>query len=304
MHLLLAGLQVPPPVFFCSIEVTSQSEENRLSFALKCLQREDPTLRVISNDEETLGQTIIQGMGELHLDIIKERMKKEYGLNVFFGPLEIAYKEMPTVEVDERLNIEKTINSKKNVVEIEFKLIPKKDHVFTSVKIIRTEENQFSELTSEQLDAINHGVKSAFNAGILLNFPVIDTEVHLTNLICSRSTLVPFLSTASNQCIKKALKNASCIILQPIMNLEITTQNEYASKVQQDLMKRNSFDTKTDISSQITVINSKTPLAQLRTYSSDLRRITSGHTTFSIEFESYEQMTQKEYQELYTKLYK
>lgn len=166
--IILASLQIPPPVFFCSIETSSQSEENRLSYALKCLQREDPSLRVISNDEENYGQTIIQGMGELHLDIIKERIRKEYGIDVYLGPLQIAYKEMPTEKVFESLSSEKIINAKKNSVQIEMTLVPKADYTFKSVTLIRNEENgYFNDLNDEQLDAINHGIKSALNSGKL-----------------------------------------------------------------------------------------------------------------------------------------
>ena len=166
IKLLEAGLQIPPPVFFCSIEVNTQIEENRLKFALNCLQREDPTLKVIFDDEvSNSNQTIIQGMGELHLEIIKERIKKEYGLDVYFGPLEIAYKEAPTIEIKESLNIQRIINGKKNSVEIELVLIPKKDNIFNSVTVVRTPEQQFNDLNDEQLNAINHGIKSAFFAG-------------------------------------------------------------------------------------------------------------------------------------------
>lgn len=302
---LQASLQIPPPVFFCSVEVASQSEENRLQYALLCLQREDPTLRVELNTEGNWGQTIIQGMGELHLDIIKERIKKEYGLEVYFGPLEIAYRESPSVAVTEHLRLERVINSRKNTVEIELSLVPKKDHVFKSVTVIRNPENEFlNDLTEDQIKAVDHGIKSALNAGVVLKFPIVNVDVHLTKLECAKSTLTPFISTASNNCIKNAIKNASCIILQPIMNIEITTQTEYSGKVQQDLIKRNSYGIRTNSTGRIVIINSKTPLAHLKAYSSDLRRITSGHTTFSIEFDSYNQMSQKEYQELYDKIYK
>jgi elongation factor G len=243
-------------------------------------------------------------MGELHLDIIKERIKKEYGLEVYFGPLEIAYKETPTIQVQESLHLERVISSRKNSVEIELVLIPKKDHVFDSVTLVRTAENLFLvDITEDQIKAINHGIKSALNSGSLLRFPVVDTDVHLTKLSCSRSTLTPIISTASNNCIKNALKKASSIILQPIMSMEITTQSEFAGKVQQDLLKRNSFEIRMNSTGQTAVITCKTPLAHLKTYSSDLRRITSGHTTFSIEFNSYDHMSQKEYQELYDKIY-
>ncbi len=137
--------------------------------------------------------------------------------------------------------------------------------------------------------------------GTLMRYPVIDCEVHMTAFRTTRSTILPIISSATNQCIREALKESECVIMQPIMNLEITTSNEYSSKVTHDLTRRYSKDLQTSLNDQTTVISCKTPLAQLKTFSSDLRRLTSGHTTFSIEFDSYEQLSQKEYQELLEK---
>jgi translation elongation factor EF-G len=109
---------------------------------LECLKREDPSLRVSINDEENLGQTTIQGMGELHLDIIKDRILKEYKLKVFFGPLNIAYKEMPTKEITKVINYEKSINEKKNIIQMELSIIPCKDYEFKSVDLIKKGDTQ------------------------------------------------------------------------------------------------------------------------------------------------------------------
>jgi elongation factor G len=120
----------------------------------------------------------------------------------------------------------------------------------------------------------------------------------MTAFRCTSATIKPFISSASNLCLKEILKEAECIVLQPIMNLEITTSNEYASKIVHDLTRRNSKDVVSSLNEQTTVISAKTPLASLATLSTDLRRITSGHTTFTVEFSSYEQISQKEYWEL------
>jgi elongation factor G len=142
------------------------SETNRLVYALKCLQREDPSLKVqYEDDMENMGQVVIQGMGELHLEIIKDRILKEYNLKVFFGEMQIAYKERPTVKTTKQINLEKTINSKVNSVSIELTLLPVKGHVFDSVRVVRSEEHPMSDMTDDQLKAINHGIKSAFNSG-------------------------------------------------------------------------------------------------------------------------------------------
>ena len=158
-------LDVAQPVFFCSVEPSSESEEKRLAYALECLQREDPSLKVIPNDEENFGQTIIQGMGELHLDIIKDRILKEYKLKAYFGPLNIAYKELTTKSVIESINFEKSSTDKKVNIHMEIELIPSKDYTFDSIELIINDENHLDEISWEHIKAINHGVKSALNKG-------------------------------------------------------------------------------------------------------------------------------------------
>lgn len=301
MKQFMSGLQIPPPVYFCSIETRSESEEKKLLYALKCLTREDPSLRVSFDESETINEIVIQGMGELHLDIIKDRIKKEYGLDVYFGKLQVAYNERPTRETTESLDFERIVNSIKNTIKIELKIIPKQDYKYDGVKVVKNKDDEEIEISTAQLSAINHGIKSALNSGILLNYPVEDAEILLTNFSTSRNTLTSLISSAANRCTKQALKNAGCVIYQPVMRLEITTPQEYQSKVTQDLIKRGSLNIRNETLSGTTVISCLTPLAKLSTYSSDLRRITSGHTTFSIEFNSYEELSQKEFQELSNK---
>lgn len=159
-------LDVSPPVYFCTVEPASESEEKRLNFALECLQREDPSLKVLINEEENFGQTVIQGMGELHLDIIKDRILKEYKLKAYFGPLNIAYKEAPTKTVLELFHLDKSLNERKNSIEIELQLIPTKDYQFKSVTVVNKDENNLDEIQLDYLNAINHGITSALNKGI------------------------------------------------------------------------------------------------------------------------------------------
>ena len=162
-------LDVPPPVYFCTVEPAAESEEKRLNFALECLQREDPSLRVIINSEENFGQTVIQGMGELHLEIIKDRILKEYKLKAYFGPLNIAYKESPTKTVEENFHLEKSLNEKKNSIQISLKVIPNKNYKFKSVEIMINKNEQINpeEIHIEVVNAINHGIRSALNKGYL-----------------------------------------------------------------------------------------------------------------------------------------
>ncbi len=164
--LMLADLDIAQPVYFCTVEPNSEAEEKRLNYALECLQREDPSLKVLINDEENNGQTIIQGMGELHLDIIKTRILKEYNLKAYFGPLNIAFKEQPTLNVTEKYDLNRIANEKKISVQIELDLKITKNFSFDKVKVdVADKAESLKEVPPEYLAAINHGIKSALNKG-------------------------------------------------------------------------------------------------------------------------------------------
>jgi elongation factor G len=217
------NVEVPPPVFFCTVEPPSDAEEKRLNFALACLQREDPSLKVLINEEENLGQTIIQGMGELHLEIVKDRLLKEYKLNATFGPLNIAYKEMPTLPVTEAFTFERNINDNRNYVQLELEVTPKAGCVFESAELNLKDNEQFQnkDFPFEFLESINNGVRSALNKGVLLRYPIVNCDVRLNAFSSNAKIHLPFISSAAYQCMNRALKNASCVISQPIMQVEV-----------------------------------------------------------------------------------
>jgi elongation factor G len=166
IKLMQLDIEVSMPVYFCSVEPESEAEEKQLIYALQCLQREDPSLRVLLNQEENLGLTIIQGMGALQLEIVKDRILKEYNLKVRFGPLNIAYKEKPTTSVmKEPFHLEKQTIEKKHSVYIELSLKPRENYKFKSITLIKKGEKDFDEMSFEYIDSVNHGVKNALNRG-------------------------------------------------------------------------------------------------------------------------------------------
>jgi elongation factor G len=136
----------------------------------------------------------------------------------------------------------------------------------------------------------------------LLRNPVVDTEIHLTKFIANKGVQIPYISSAAYQCILNGLNQAECMIIQPVMKVEITTTKAYSPKVYSDLSRRNASNMKVTDSNMTDInISARVPLAKLAAYSSDLRRLTSGNTTFTIQFDSYEQLSQREYQELLEK---
>lgn len=161
-------------------------------------------------------------MGELHLDIIKDRILKEYKLKAYFGPLNISYKEMPTKSVEEAFILEKSLNEKKNSVEIELKIIPSSSSKFKNVIVSIKNEINAEEIPIEYLNAINHGIRSALNKGVLLHYPVINIDIHLTRFNVNKSILIPYITSAAYQCTLNALKNAELVIIQPVMRIDVS----------------------------------------------------------------------------------
>jgi elongation factor G len=137
---------------------------------------------------------------------------------------------------------------------------------------------------------------------VLTRNPIVNADVQLTHFNCNKGVSLPYISSAAFQCAQRALQSAECVVIQPIMLVQIQTSKEYSSGVHNDLTRRNAIRVQSDQepNEQVTM-SALIPLAKLSTYSSDLRRLTSGNSTFTIEFSSYEQLSQREYQNLVLK---
>ncbi len=160
------GLEVPTPVFFCTIETYSESTQKQLDVALKNIKREDPSLRIRIDDQT--GQTILLGMGELHIDIIRDRLKREYGLETYLGPLNVNYRETPRKSNQQTIVWNSTINDRHATISITLSIDPiitndKKIRAFSQIQIIRTDEQNFEHLRKEHV-----GMNDRFNHFILL----------------------------------------------------------------------------------------------------------------------------------------
>jgi len=139
--------------------------------------------------------------------------------------------------------------------------------------------------------------------GIILRYPIIDTDVILTDFEANTGVSTPYISSAAFQCTMNALKKASCVVIQPLMRVEVKTSKQYSHGVYSDLSRRNASDIRIEESSgdEEIIVSASVPLAKLSSYSSDIRRITSGNATFSIDFSAYEHVSEREYQELIEK---
>ncbi|XP_076995568.1 ribosome-releasing factor 2, mitochondrial isoform X1 [Tamandua tetradactyla] len=285
-RLLLAGVEIPEPVFFCTIEPPSVAKQPDLDHALKCLQREDPSLKVRLDPDS--GQTILCGMGELHIEIIHDRIKREYGLETYLGPLQVAYRETILNSVCATDTLDRTLGDKRHFVTVELEARPLE--ISSIMPVIKYDENVSEDLLKASQEALESGIHSACLQGPLLGFPIQDVAITLHSLIVHPGTSTTMISACVSRCVKKALKKADKQVLEPLMNLEVTVTTDYLSLVLADLAQRRGTIQEIQTRQDNKVIIGFVPLAEIMGYSTVLRTLTSGSATFALELSSYQAM--------------
>ncbi|XP_035876308.1 ribosome-releasing factor 2, mitochondrial isoform X6 [Phyllostomus discolor] len=285
-RLLLAGVEIPEPVFFCTIEPPSVAKQPDLDHALKCLQREDPSLKVKLDPDS--GQTVLCGMGELHIEIIHDRIKREYGLETYLGPLQVAYRETILNPVRATDTLDRTLGDKRHLVTVELEVKPMETSSVTPV--IEYAESVSEDILKGSREAIENGIHSACLQGPLLGSPVQDVAITLHSLIIHPGTSSTMISACVSRCIQKALKKADNQVLEPLMNLEVTVTRDYLSPVLADLAQRRGNIQEIQTRQDNRVVIGFVPLAEIMGYSTVLRTLTSGSATFALELSNYQAM--------------
>uniref|UniRef100_A0A673CF19 Ribosome-releasing factor 2, mitochondrial n=1 Tax=Sphaeramia orbicularis TaxID=375764 RepID=A0A673CF19_9TELE len=282
---ILSGVEVPDPVFFCTIEPPTMAKQADLENALNCLQREDPSLKVRVDPDS--GQTVLCGMGELHIEIIHDRIRREYGIETHLGPLQVAYRETIVQHVSTTDTLDRTIGEKRHVVTVELSVRPAAD-AGGSCQV--EFEEQTVELSPEMKEAVENGVHSSYLQGPLLGYPLQDVSTLIQSVHVESGTSLAMVSACVSRCMLKALKLAGGQVLEPVMSLEVTVGEDYLGSVLGDLAQRRG--TVRDIQSRHDnkVLLATVPLAEMMGYSTILRTLTSGNATFSLELDSYEAM--------------
>ncbi|CAH2296841.1 ribosome-releasing factor 2, mitochondrial isoform X1 [Pelobates cultripes] len=284
--LVLASVEVPEPVFFCTIEPPSVARQPDLENALKYLQREDPSLKVKIDPDS--GQMILCGMGELHIEIIHDRIRREYGLQTYLGPLQVAYRETILSPSSASDTLDRTVGDTRHLVVVDLEVNPNPDAGISPV--IEYAENIPDSLLKDFQEAIENGIQSSFLQGPLLGCPIQDVAVTVLAVNVLPGSSITMVSACVSRCLQKALKKAEKQVLEPLMKLEITLGEEYLSTVLGDLAQRRGSVQEIQSRSDNKVIIASVPLAEMMGYSTDLRSITSGSATFSLELSNYEAM--------------
>ena len=288
-HLSLEGIHVPIPVIELSIFCKDKGEQAKMSKGLARFLKEDPTFHVFTDEES--GETRIAGMGELHLEIYVERLKREYGAEVAVGAPQVNYRE--TIRRETRYDY---VHKKQTGGAGQFGQV---------VGVLRplTEENKDTEgqvfkfnneikggaIPSEYIGACEKGFQDVMDKGPLAAFPVINCEVFLRDgkYHDVDSSDMAF-RLASRQAMRQAIRNADPVLMEPVMKVEVTGPDEYQGSVIGDLSSRRGIiqGSESDAGGEV-VINAEVPLAEMFGYAGDLRSMTAGKSTYTMEFARY-----------------
>ena len=284
--IVLESMVFPEPVIGIAVEPKTKADVDKLGMALAKLAEEDPTFTVKS-DQET-GQTVISGMGELHLDIIMDRLKREFHVECNQGAPQVNYKECITTEVEHREVFKKQSGGRGKFADIAFKLGPADEG---------HEGLQFEDyvkggnIPKEFIPSIEKGFKAAMENGVLAGYPVESMKVQVMD-----GSFHPVDSDAlsfeicAKMAYKEACKKASPKLLEPIMKVEVVTPEESMGDVVGDLNKRRGQIRGMDTRNNASVVKAFVPLAEMFGYVTDLRTITSGRATSTMEFDHFEQV--------------
>ncbi|MEN9822097.1 MAG: elongation factor [Actinomycetota bacterium] len=280
--IILERMEFPEPVIHVAIEPKTKDDQDKLGKALKSLSDEDPTFRV-RTDEET-GQTVISGMGELHLEILVDRMQREFNVVATVGKPQVAYRETITKSVEsvEYRHIKQSGGSGQfAVVKITLEPNPGKGYEFVD-KITG------GRVPREYIQPTNAGIQSALDSGVLAGYPTVDVKAMLVDgqYHDVDSSEMAF-KIAGQMAFKKAAEMAKPVILEPIMQVEVVTPEEYMGGVVGDLNSRRGRIEGMEARGNTQVVRAQVPLSEMFGYSTDLRSATQGRATYTMQFAQY-----------------
>ena len=278
----LERMDFPEPVISVAVEPKTKADQEKMGLALQKLALEDPSFRV-KTDEET-GQTIISGMGELHLDIIVDRMRREYKVEATVGNPQVSYRETIRKPVEHESKFIRQTGGRGQYGHVCLKLEPceaGKGYEFCN-------EIVGGVIPKEYIPAVDKGVKGQMENGVIAGYPVIDVKVTLFDGSYHDvdSSAIAF-EIAGSQCFKEAAKKASPVILEPVMKVEVVTPEDYMGDVIGDLNRRRGVILGMDDSPAGKVIASEVPLAEMFGYATDVRSMSQGRASYSMEFHHY-----------------
>ncbi|WP_139652452.1 elongation factor G [Raoultibacter phocaeensis] len=295
--IILESMEFPDPVIDIAIEPKTKAEQDKLGVALQKLAEEDPTFKVSTNQET--GQTIIAGMGELHLEIIVDRLLREFKVEANVGKPQVAYRETATKPVQgAEGKFVRQSGGRGQYGHAVINLIPQEagDGYEFENKIVG------GVIPKEYINPIDKGIQEALNSGVLAGYPVVDIKVELVDGSYHEvdSSEAAF-KVAGSMAVKDALKKSSPVILEPMMSVEVETPEEYMGDVMGNLSSRRGQIQGMGDRGNAKTIKAKVPLSEMFGYATDLRSGTQGRAVYTMQFDSYEPVPKNVAEEIISK---
>ncbi len=279
---VLVRIFAPEPVISSAIEPKTKADEEKLGIALGKLRKEDPSLRVFS-DQET-GQTVIAGMGELHLDIIQQRLLREFKVETTLGKPQVAYRETITQKAEHSLRYAKQSGGRGQFAEVHIRIEPQEP----GTGFVFEDEIKGGIIPKEFIQPTAVGIREALEGGILAGFPVIDIKVTLFygSFHEVDSSEMAF-KICGSMAVKEACRKVRMNLLEPVMKVEVVCPDDYVSNIVGDLNRRRARILGMDPRSGAQVVNAEVPLAEMFGYATDLRSSSQGRATYTMEYDHY-----------------
>jgi elongation factor G len=295
---LLERMEFPEPVISVAIEPKTKADQDKLGRALGALSEEDPTFQVRTDDDT--GQTIISGMGELHLEVLVDRMMREFTVSANVGKPQVAYREtitVPVEKVEERYVRQTGGRGQYGHVIINLEPTgPGGGYEFV-------DKVTGGDIPREYIGAVDTGIQQAMEGGVIAGYPLVDVRITLTggSYHDVDSSEMAF-KIAGSMAFKKAARQAKPVLLEPIMAVEVVTPEDYMGDVIGDLSSRRGRVEGMEQRGNAQVVRSQVPLAEMFGYATDLRSRTQGRATYTMQFDSYQQVPESIAQEIIARI--
>jgi len=285
--IILEPIEFYKPVMFIAIEPKTTADQDKLSFSLSKIAEEDPTLKIKFDDDS--GQTVVSGMGELHLEVLVTRLMEDFKMPVKVGKPQVVYRESISESVVSEGKFEKEIAGENHFGHVFLKLEP-----LTRGEGIQFANNLKDEvIPSLYINDIEEGVKGATLSGVLAGYPIVDMGISLVDGSYREGLSSPLAyRIAASTALKEGCQRAKPILLEPIMSIEIVAPNEFVGEVIGDLNARGGKVEMINAKGKVSIIDAKVPLKTMFGYSTSLRSVTQGRGSFSMHFSHYDKASE------------
>lgn len=281
--IILEALHVTEPVISIAIEPKSKADQEKLGFSLNKLALEDPSFKV-NYDDET-GQTIISGMGELHLEVIVDRLSREFKVDANVGRPQVAYRETITKNVESEGKFIRQTGGRGQYGHVKIRVAPQERG--EGFKFV--DEVKGGNIPKDFIPSVEKGVKEAMETGVISGYPVVDVAVTLYDgSYHDVDSSEMAYKIAASQAFKDAVQKASPVVLEPIMNVEVVVPEDFMGNVIGDLSSRRGKVSRTEMRGDLQAVKAEVPLGEMFGYATNLRSMTEGRGLFSMEFSHYE----------------